>query len=68
MIHPLQNILCSPLRKLPTKESMEVVMEKFNKTGYYNLPVIDDGKYVGFVSRANIFKNYRKLLIDVSHE
>jgi CIC family chloride channel protein len=65
---PIEKYIMQPIEKTSTKESMEVVMEKFNKTGYYNLPVIDDGKYVGFVSRANIFKNYRKLLIDVSHE
>ncbi|MFP4469622.1 MAG: chloride channel protein [Bacteroidales bacterium] len=51
-----------------TSEPMERVMEKFRKTGYYNLPVIDHGKYVGFVSRANIFNAYRKVLKDVSME
>ncbi len=51
-----------------TKDSMEQVMDKFNKSGHYNLPVIDDGKYRGFVSRANIFKAYRQTLIDVSAE
>nr|NQU94322.1 CBS domain-containing protein [Bacteroidota bacterium] len=40
--------------------AMEKVMEKFRTTGYYNLPVVDDGKYVGFVSRANIFNAYKE--------
>jgi len=44
------------------------VMEKFRTTGYYNLPVVDDGKYVGFVSRANIFNAYRRMLKEVSME
>jgi CIC family chloride channel protein len=45
---------------------MEMVMKKFNETDYYNLPVIDNGKYVGFVSRSNVFSAYRKTLLEVS--
>lgn len=48
--------------------SMEEVMEKFRSTGYYNLPVVDNNKYIGFVSRANIFTSYRKVLNELSDE
>ncbi len=47
-------------------EPMESVMDKFRQTGYYNIPVVDQGKYIGFVSRASIFKAYRQTLKDVS--
>ena len=43
-------------------ESMEDVAKKFQKTDNYNLPVVDNGKYIGFVSRANVFSAYRELL------
>jgi CIC family chloride channel protein len=43
-------------------ESMEQVAQKFQTTKHYNLPVLEDGKYLGFVSRANVFSAYRKLL------
>ena len=49
-------------------DSMEAVMEKFNRSGNYNLVVVENGKYLGFVSRANIFNAYRQTLIDVSHD
>lgn len=49
-------------------DSMEVVAQKFQDSGNYNLPVIDDGKYIGFVSRARIFSSYRKLLKEFSDE
>ncbi len=49
-------------------DTMEAVMEKFKATGNYNLLVLSKGKYVGFVSRANVFNAYRQTLIDVSHE
>jgi len=49
-------------------ESMEEVAVKFNESGNYNLPVIKDGKYLGFVSRARVFSRYRKLLKEFSDE
>ncbi|MFO8236523.1 MAG: chloride channel protein [Bacteroidales bacterium] len=49
-------------------ESMEEVAHKFQNTKHYNLPVIQDGKYLGFVSRANVFSAYRKLLKDFSED
>jgi len=49
-------------------ETMEDVAKKFQDTGNYNLPVIKDGKYLGFVSRARVFSQYRKLLREFSDE
>ncbi|OPZ97985.1 MAG: putative voltage-gated ClC-type chloride channel ClcB [Bacteroidetes bacterium ADurb.Bin408] len=49
-------------------DNMDTVMEKFKDTGLWNLPVIDKGKYIGFVSRATVFNAYRKLLIEFSEE
>lgn len=49
-------------------DSMEDVALVFQKTAHYNLPVIKDGKYVGFVSRANVFSKYRRLLKDSSDD
>ena len=49
-------------------DSMDSVMQKFNKSGAWNLPVIDDGKYIGFVSKSKLFSAYRKVLQDFSDE
>ena len=46
----------------------ETVAGKFQHSGKYNLVVLDDGKYVGFVSRANVFSHYRQLLKDFSED
>jgi len=46
-------------------DMMELVMEKFDASGAWNLPVIDrDGKYIGFVSKSKLFNAYRKRLKD----
>ena len=50
-------------------EPMDSVMRKFEKTGAWNLPVVDhDRKYLGFVSKSKIFSSYRDQLHQVSHD
>ncbi len=41
---------------------MEEVMRTFDKTNAWNLPVVENGKYVGFVSKSKIFNSYRRVL------
>jgi CIC family chloride channel protein len=47
---------------IEVNETMESVMDKFEKTGAWNLPVVESGKYVGFLSKSKIFSSYRHLL------
>jgi CIC family chloride channel protein len=47
-------------------DTMDSVMQKFQRTGAWNLPVIDEGHYVGFVSKSKLFNAYRKILMDFS--
>lgn len=49
--------------KVSITEDLQEVMNKFNRTGNYNLMVIDHNRYVGLVSRANILKAYRENLL-----
>lgn len=64
----VNDIMVLPPVVVSVSESMEAVMEKFEKTGAWNLPVIDEGKYIGFVSKAKIFSAYRKVLLQFSSE
>ncbi|MBQ0738698.1 CBS domain-containing protein, partial [Aquimarina celericrescens] len=45
------------------QDSMQQVMNKFQNTGAWNLPVIKEGKYVGFVSKSKMLTAYRRKLI-----
>ncbi|NMD16755.1 MAG: CBS domain-containing protein, partial [Bacteroidales bacterium] len=54
--------------KVSPDDTMEDVAKLFQQTAHYNIPVIKDGKYLGFVSRANVFSNYRKLLKEFSED
>jgi chloride channel protein, CIC family len=59
----LKDIMHQPPAFVSSHESMESVMKKFENTEAWNLPVIDNGKYIGFVSKSRIFNTYRKKLI-----
>jgi len=59
-VHDLMNDAPEYVRK---EDSMESVMEKFESSGAWNLPVLDDqGGYLGFVSKSKLFSAYRNLL------
>jgi len=58
----VRNLMVKPLWTIEPGESMEIVAQKFHESGKYNIPVIKDGKYIGFVSRARVFSSYRQLL------
>lgn len=63
----IKDIMYLPEDYIDVNDSMEEVTTKFESSGRYNLAVLDDGKYIGFISRARVFTNYRKRIIDVSH-
>lgn len=46
------------------QDSMQQVMQKFQDSGAWNLPVIRDGKYLGFVSKSKLLTAYRRKLIN----
>ncbi len=46
------------------EDSMKQVMKKFQESGAWNLPVIHDGTYMGFVSKSKLLTAYRRKLID----
>ncbi|MEA3449212.1 MAG: chloride channel protein [Bacteroidota bacterium] len=59
----VKDIMISPEPYLVTvHDNMEKVAEKFQQTGNFNLPVVDGNKYLGFVSRAKVFSEYRRLI------
>ncbi len=45
-------------------DSMQKVMKKFQDSGAWNLPVVKDGKYYGFVSKSKLLTAYRRQLIN----
>lgn len=65
----VQQILIPPKATLGIKDSMEEVMEKFDKTNADYLPVVDvNGQLTGFIERTRLYSMYRKTVADFSAE
>ena len=47
---------------LNVTDSVEKATTLFERSRAWNLPVLQDGKYLGFVSRAGVFDRYRGAL------
>ncbi|MDX5584858.1 MAG: chloride channel protein [Aureibaculum sp.] len=48
------------------KHSAEEILNKFRSTGSWNLVVLKNGKYFGFISKSRLLTAYRRKLIDVT--
>ena len=65
----VSQLMTSPPAVLRFDLSMDKVMETFEDTGAWNLPVVDaDKHYLGFVSKSKIFNSYRNVLVHFSEE
>ena len=47
-------------------DAVEDVMKKFKESGAWNLPVVENEKYVGFISKSKLLTAYRNKLIEVT--
>ena len=47
-------------------DSIEKVMQKFKESSAWNLPVVNNGTYVGFISKSKLLTAYRNKLIEVT--
>jgi len=64
----IEELVQPPTAVIDLQEKMEQVVEIFEETGAWNLPVTENGKYRGFISRSKIFSPYRKLLKEFSDD
>jgi CIC family chloride channel protein len=64
----VRNLMSIPPAFIESGETMDRVMRKFEETGAWNLPVVEQGRYLGFVSKSKIFSVYRRVLIHFSDE
>jgi CIC family chloride channel protein len=50
------------------KETAESVIKKFDISGAWSLPVVEDGKFKGMVSKSRLLAVYREMLVQMSEE
>lgn len=64
----IENLMVFPEYIISLEDSMEEVVKKFEESRKYNIPVIDNGKYLGYISRAIVFTTYQATLKEISDE
>jgi CIC family chloride channel protein len=58
----VRDLMHTPEWTIQSTDQMEEVARQFSESGRFNLPVLQNGKYLGFVSRARVFSSYREML------
>ncbi|KRO58846.1 MAG: hypothetical protein ABR98_06445 [Cryomorphaceae bacterium BACL7 MAG-120910-bin2] len=60
------------MKSAPTRiqygDAMDIVLTQMEKSGMWYLPVYQEGKWLGLVSKSKLFEAYRKQIQDLSHE
>src|SRR5574343_58760 len=56
----VKDLLSKPKVMVSTKNTMEMVMTKFDESSQWILPVVDKGTYIGFISKSTVFSKYRE--------
>lgn len=64
----VSKFMTTPPATIQVGDTMESVMKTFDRTSAWNLPVVEDGKYIGFVSKSKIFNSYRRVLRHYSED
>ncbi|MBI1767059.1 MAG: chloride channel protein [Bacteroidetes bacterium] len=58
----VEQLMQKPTVTIDVDDDMSVIMEKFDKSGAWNIPVVREGRYVGFISKSSVLSNYRDKL------
>ena len=64
----VNDLMYSPPAVITTDDRMGTVMKKFQGSNAWNLPVTENGKYKGFISKSKLFSAYRRKLKQVTRE
>lgn len=64
----IDKLMVAPPAVVDIHDSMEKVIRLFDQTNAWNLPVLDGGRYVGYVSKSKIFGEYRNVLLEFTEE
>ena len=67
-LHVSDLMVAAPAR-LKAGDPMDIVMQTFDRTKAWTLPVTDDsGTFIGFIRRSHVFQTYRTMMQDLSEE
>ncbi|MBA4053659.1 MAG: chloride channel protein, partial [Marivirga sp.] len=59
----VKDLMGKPAAVIMLSENLHSVLKKFDDTNQWNLPVVDNNQYVGFVSKSSVLSKYRSELL-----
>lgn len=65
---PVEDLMVMPQYIIHPADPMDEIVKKFDESNKYNIPVIEDGKYLGYISRAKFFTTYQTTLKSITDE
>ena len=60
----VSDLMTKPEGIIHTHENLHQVLQKFDETRQWNLPVVENDRYVGFLSKSSILTRYRNELLN----
>ena len=64
----IEDIMFLPDYLVTTEDSVEEIVYKFERSGNYNIAIVDGKKYLGYISRALFFTTYQVTLKEISDD
>ncbi len=64
----IEDIMFLPDYLVTTEDSVEEIVYKFERSGNYNIAIVDGKKYLGYISRAMMFTTYQATLKEISDD
>lgn len=62
----VRELMMKPEAVVELEENLHEVLSKFDSANQWNLPVVKNGTYLGFLSKSSILTRYRKELMEFS--
>ena len=62
-IMTMDSVMHTDLPLVDPKDSALAAIEKFNDSGAWSLPMVENGKFLGMLSKSTLFDRYRRELI-----
>ncbi|SEN06182.1 chloride channel protein, CIC family [Mucilaginibacter gossypiicola] len=58
----IQSVMTTPPVLIDLNDEVREIIKKFDETNTWNLPVVENGRFVGYISKSGILNRYRQLL------
>lgn len=58
----IEELMSNEAKTVNINDSMMLIMDVFAKTGFWNIVVVDENKYVGVISKSDLIEHYRRMV------